>query len=107
MRRIRPPEKFQIWRFRNAIFNTCHRICLRKIDLEYENGKQLKVTIIKITASKENNAIHRLDVSGSTGPGALPLAKALESLIALSNEVRNALNIDSFFCILVNFYFVM
>ena len=51
-----------------------------KIDLEYENGKQLKVTIIKITASKENNAIHRVDVSGSTGPGALPLAKALETV---------------------------
>ena len=26
-------------------------------------------TIIKITESKENKSIHRLDVSGSTGPG--------------------------------------
>ena len=63
-----PPEKFQVWGPRNAIFSTCHEICLRKIDLEPENGKQLQVTIIKITESKENNSIHRLDVSGSTGP---------------------------------------
>ena len=43
-----------------------------KNDLEYENGKQLQVTIIKITEitdSKEDNSIHRLDVSGSTGLG--------------------------------------
>ena len=39
--------------------------------------------MIKITESKENNSIHRLDVSGSTGPGgagaplAPPLAMAL------------------------------
>ena len=31
-----PLENFQIWRLRNAIFSTCHEICLRKIDLEYE-----------------------------------------------------------------------
>ena len=68
-RRHETPEKFQVWRLRNAIFSTCHLICLRKIDLEPENGKQLQVTIIKITESKENNSIHRLDVSGSTGPG--------------------------------------
>ena len=49
---------------------TCHEICLRKIDLEYENGKQLQVTIIKITESKENKSINRLDVFGSTVPGA-------------------------------------
>ena len=54
---------------RNAIFSTCHGICLRKVDLEYENGKQLQVTIIKVTESKENRSIHRLDVSGSIGPG--------------------------------------
>ena len=54
---------------RNAIFSTCHGICLRKVDLEYENGKQLQVTIIKVTESKENRFIHRLDVSGSIGPG--------------------------------------
>ena len=64
-----PPANFQIWRLRNAIFSTCHEICLRKIDLEYENGKQLQVTIIKITESKETKSIQRLDVSGSTGPG--------------------------------------
>ena len=62
-----PPENFQIWRLRNALFSTCQEICLRKIDLEYENGKQLRVTVIKITDSKEDNCIHRLDVSGSTG----------------------------------------
>ena len=45
------------------------KVCLRKIDLEYENGKQLQVTITKITESKENKSIQRLDVSGSTGPG--------------------------------------
>ena len=66
---ILPPENFQIWRLRNALFSTCQEICLRKIDLEYENGKQLQVTIIKITESKENQSIHRLDVSSSTGPG--------------------------------------
>ena len=64
-----PPENFQVWRLRNAIFSTCYEICLRKIDLEPENGKQLQVAIIKITESKENNSIHRLNVSGSTGPG--------------------------------------
>ena len=64
-----PPENFQVLRLRNAIFRTCHEICLRKIDLEPENGKQLQVAIIKITESKENNSIHRLNVSGSTGPG--------------------------------------
>ena len=45
---ILPPK---IWRLQNDIFSTCHELCLRKIDLEYENGKQLQVTIIKI----ENN----------------------------------------------------
>ena len=49
--------------------STCHGICLRKVDLEYEKGKQLQVTIIKVTESKENRSIHRLDVSGSIGPG--------------------------------------
>ena len=37
-----------------------------------ENGKQhllLQVTTIKITEFKENKSIHRLDLSGSTGPG--------------------------------------
>ena len=33
------------------------------------NGKQLQVTTIKITESKENKSIHRLDLPGSTGPG--------------------------------------
>ena len=64
-----PPQNFQIGRLRNVIFSTCHEICLRKIDLEFENGKQLQVTIIKITESKENKSIQRLDVFGSTVPG--------------------------------------
>ena len=59
-----PPKSFQIWRLRNAIISTCHETCP-----QYENGKQMQVTVIKITVSEENNAIHRLDVSGSTGPG--------------------------------------
>ena len=44
-----------------------------------ENGKQLQVTLIKITESKENKSIHRLDVSSSTGPrrAAAPLAPLL------------------------------
>ena len=29
-----PQEQFKIWWLRNVIFNTCHEICLRKIDLE-------------------------------------------------------------------------
>ena len=58
----------RIWRLPNAIFSTCHEICHRKIDFEYKNGKQLQVTIIQITESKETKSIHRLNVSGSTGP---------------------------------------
>ena len=38
---------------------SCHEICLRKIGLEDENGKQLQITIIKITESKENKSINR------------------------------------------------
>ena len=37
-----PQENFQIWKLQNAIFSTCHEICLRKIDLKYENGKHCK-----------------------------------------------------------------
>ena len=32
-------------------------------------NNKLQVSIIKITESSENNSIHRLDVSGLTGPG--------------------------------------
>ena len=38
--------------------------CLRQIDLGNENGKQSQVTIIKITESKENKSIQRLNVVG-------------------------------------------
>ena len=37
-----PPDNCQIWRLQNNIFSIGHEICLRKIDLEYENGKQLQ-----------------------------------------------------------------
>ena len=75
-------ENFQIWKLQNAIFSTCHEICLRIIDLKCENGKQLQVSITKITESSKKNSIHRLDVSGLTGPGggggaAAPLAPLL------------------------------
>ena len=64
-----------------TLFSILHGICLRKIDLEYENSKQLQVTIIIITKSKENKSIHRLNVSGSGGAAAPPppLATALET----------------------------
>ena len=52
-----------------TLFSALVMRCLRKIDLKYENSKQLQVTTIKITESKENKSIHRLDLSGSTGPG--------------------------------------
>ena len=35
-----PPENVQVRRLQNAIFSTCHGICLQKINLEYKNGKQ-------------------------------------------------------------------
>ena len=41
-----------------------------KIDLEYENGKLLQVTIIKITESKENKSIQC--VQRGEGGGTLP-----------------------------------
>ena len=71
---------------------TCHEICLRKIDLEYENGKQLQVTIIKITVSKENKSIKRLDVFGSTVPGAGQLPPLLATALGSGTTKR-----DSFF----------
>ena len=61
---VSSPRKYSEIRF-SALMR-----CLRKIDCEYENGKKLQVTIIKITESKENKFIYRLDwcVSGSRGP---------------------------------------
>ena len=51
------------------------RYVSKKWTSNIKNGKQLQVTIIKMTESKENKSIRRLDVSGSTGPGGgkLPL----------------------------------
>ena len=53
-RGVLPPEKVSNLEAPKSYFSTWREICLRKIDLEYENGKQLQVTIIKITESKEN-----------------------------------------------------
>ena len=39
-----------------------------KLTLNMKMANILQVTIIKITDSKENKSIHRLNVSGSTGP---------------------------------------
>ena len=53
-----------------------------KLTLNMKMANILQVTIIKITDSKENKSIHRLNVSGSTGPvggggAAAPLAPLL------------------------------
>ena len=82
------PQNCQNWRLRNAIFSTCHEICLRKIDLEYENGKPLQVTIIKITESKVSPSKDLMsraqqDQRGgrrASAPLAPPLATALRIL---------------------------
>ena len=39
-----------------------------KLTLNMKMANILQVTIIKITDSKKNKSIHRLNVSGSTGP---------------------------------------
>ena len=56
--------------------------CRRKNDLENENGKQLQVTIAKITESKETNPSTDLiclaqQVRGAAAPLPPPLATAL------------------------------
>ena len=53
----------------------------------HENGKQLRVTIIKITESKENKSIHRLAVSGSTGPGGGGAATRLAPPASYGSEI--------------------
>ena len=80
------------------------RYVSEKIDLEYENGKQLQVTIIKITESNENKSIHRLDVSGSTGPGgqlppyALPSPPNTLLQLTFGAHFHWIGNIDANFC---------
>ena len=80
---------------RNTIFST-HEICLRKIDCEYENGKKLQVAIIKITESKENKSIYRLDVclaqevqggegGGGRGRQLPPCSPAMISVMVFEN----------------------
>ena len=39
------------------------------LNMKMAINKLLQVTIIKITESKDNKSIQRLDVSGLTGPG--------------------------------------
>ena len=58
------------------------RYVSEKNHLEYENGKQLQVTITKIE-SKENKSIHRLDLSQPPlpPPPTTPLAMALHLYI--------------------------
>ena len=70
---ILPPPKL-IFKFGGSkmLFSALVMRCLQKIDLEYENSKKLQVTITKITESKGNNSIQRLDVSGLTGQGRAP-----------------------------------
>ena len=72
------------------LFSALVMRCLRKIDLEYENGKQLQVTTIKVTESEESKSIQRLDVSGSTGPGgaAAPLAPPLAMALGVVHIER-------------------
>ena len=54
-----PPEIFKFGGS-EMLFSALVMRCLRKIDLGYENGKQLQITIIRITESKENKSIQRL-----------------------------------------------
>ena len=56
----------------------------RKIDLGYENVIRLQVTKIKITESEENKSDHRLDLSGSTGPGGGGAAAPMPPLLAMA-----------------------
>ena len=60
------------------------RYVSEKLTLNMKMANILQVTIIKITDSKENKSIHRLNVFGSTGPvggggggAAAPLAPLL------------------------------
>ena len=77
-RGVLPQKSFKFGGSETVFLALVMRYVSEKIDLEPENGKQLQVTIIKITESKENNSIHRLDESGSTGPGgSAPLASPL------------------------------
>ena len=65
-----PPQKknFKFGGSKTLFSALVTRYVSEKNHLEYENGKQLQVTITKIE-SKGNKSIHRLDLSGSTGPG--------------------------------------
>ena len=80
-----PSENFQVWRLRNAISALVMRYVSEKSTSNHENYKQLQISIIKITESKENKSIHRRDLSGSTGlggsscPPCPPLATALRT----------------------------
>ena len=63
------------------------RYVSEKLTLNMKMANILQVTIIKITDSKENKSIHRLNVFGSTGPvggggGGGPPAPPLAPLLA-------------------------
>ena len=88
-----PPENFKFGGFETLFSAACHEICLRKIDLQYENGKQLQVTNIKITESKETNPstdlmclAQQVQGEGGSFPPAPPLATAL---VGVGNEPEN------------------
>ena len=65
-----------------------------------ENGKQLQVTLIKITESKENKSIHRLDLVGSTAPG----RAAPRTLGLYRYDVNILLTIQNWNVLKENFY---
>ena len=73
------PTKFSNWEAPKCYFQHLSWDMSPKNRPRIWIGKQLQVTIIKITESKENKSIQRLDVSGSTCPrgdggAAAPLA---------------------------------
>ena len=74
------------------------RYVSEKSTSNHENGKQLQVTIIKITESKENKSIHRLDLPGSTGPGGQlpPCSPASYGSVYLLTEDLNSTKKDAF-----------
>lgn len=41
-----PPEKFQIWRLQNAIFSTCHEICLQSTSNKCEKASVFSAYIL-------------------------------------------------------------
>ena len=65
---ILPQKIFKFGGFKTLFSALVMRHVSEKSTSNHEIGKQLQVTIIKVTESKENKSIHRLDVSASAGP---------------------------------------